>query len=263
MMYFKKIGAKMTQIKLGIVGISGKMGSKVVELAQNDPNFVIIGGISKDETDTKVAKYENYLKLAFDSDVIIDFSRPEASISAVQAANKNKKPIVIGTTGFSEKDLGDIAKAAENIAIFKASNFSLGINIIKEILQQFSKNFLENYDVEIHEIHHRNKVDAPSGTALSLAKILTNFSNTNCQNNIVLNDFSSPIRQNNSIGISFSRGGGIVGEHKISCFGDFETIEITHRAMDRKIFAHGALMAAKWILSQKSGIYDMCDMLKS
>lgn len=248
-------------VKVSIVGITGRMGVNLTEILNNNRDFEIIGGISN----TKKSAYKlftSFEEMVVNSDVIIDFSTPSVTMRILPLCVEFFKPIVIGTTGFSTSDMQKISKYAENIPIFISSNFSFGINMLNIILRKYSKFFdMDQYDIEILETHHRNKKDAPSGTALSLAAAIADSYCKKLVDFVHNNNVDEPIKDRSKIGIAFRRGGNVFGDHTVSFLGDFEVIDFSHRALDRKVFAYGAFKAMKWILDKSKGLYTMQDML--
>ena len=217
-------------INILLNGCNGNMGKAIIEHVNKMPDFNVLYGIDKDNTDL-------YNNITQKPDVIIDFSTVSATFAALNYAVENLVPIVIATTGFSQTDNQKIAEFAEAIPIFKSSNMSYAIHLFTNVASTLAKK-LKNADIEIIEKHHRMKKDAPSGTALMLA----NSINKKCS-------------------ISSIRGGGLVGEHSVLFLGENETIEITHTAYSRNIYAEGALDAARFIITKKNGLFSMEDLV--
>ena len=217
-------------INILLNGCNGNMGKAIIEHVNKMPDFNVLYGIDKDNTDL-------YNNITQKPDVIIDFSTVSATFAALNYAVENLIPIVIATTGFSQTDNQKIAEFAEAIPIFKSSNMSYAIHLFTNVASTLAKK-LKNADIEIIEKHHRMKKDAPSGTALMLA----NSINKKCS-------------------ISSIRGGGLVGEHSVLFLGENETIEITHTAYSRNIYAEGALDAARFIITKKNGLFSMEDLV--
>lgn len=217
-------------INILLNGCNGNMGKAIIEHVNKIPDFNVLYGIDKDNTDL-------YNNITQKPDVIIDFSTVSATFAALNYAVENLIPIVIATTGFSQTDNQKIAEFAEAIPIFKSSNMSYAIHLFTNVASTLAKK-LKNADIEIIEKHHRMKKDAPSGTALMLA----NSINKKCS-------------------ISSIRGGGLVGEHSVLFLGENETIEITHTAYSRNIYVEGALDAARFIITKKNGLFSMEDLV--
>lgn len=223
-------------------------------LNQND-EYNIVCGFDKEESFNGVPVYNNIEKISEKVDVIIDFSVPVATFEILKYARKNKVPIVIATTGFNKEELEKIEEYSKEIPIFRSSNMSLDINLMANIIQKVAQ-VLKDADIEIIETHHNRKIDSPSGTAILLADAI----------NKVLEDKKDYTfdrmqkrekRSKNEIGFSSIRGGNIVGEHTVAFFGENETLEITHKAYSRQVFAEGALKAAKYIVGKQCGLYNM------
>ena len=217
-------------INILLNGCNGNMGKAIIEHVNKMPDFNVLYGIDKDNTDL-------YNNITQKPDVIIDFSTVSATFAALNYAVENLIPIVIATTGFSQTDNQKIAEFAEAIPIFKSSNMSYAIHLFTNVASTLAKK-LKNADIEIIEKHHRMKKDAPSGTALMLANSI-----------------------NKKCGISSIRGGGLVGEHSVLFLGENETIEITHTAYSRNIYVEGALDAARFIITKKNGLFSMEDLV--
>lgn len=244
-------------INILLNGCNGNMGSAMIKYVNNLPDFNILYGIDKDNTDL----FNNITKKP---DVIIDFSTVSATFTALNYAIENLVPIVIATTGFSQTDNKKICEFSEAIPIFKSSNMSYCIHLFSNIAANISKK-LKNMDIEIIEKHHRLKKDAPSGTALMIAnninkksgkkyKFVFDRTSTNPLN-------TNKIRGKNEIGFSSIRGGNLVGEHSVLFLGENESIEIKHTAYSRNIYIEGALNAAKFIINKKNGLYSMDDLV--
>ena len=233
-------------------GYRGRMGKAVVNyINKYSSEFNILYKIDKDN----VSLYDDLL---VKPDVIIDFSTPCSTFVALQYAVKNLIPVVIATTGFSSMEESKIEEYSQAIPILKSSNMSYGISIFSNIASTLAEK-LENVDIEIIEKHHRNKVDAPSGTALMIADKINKKCNR--KYTYVLNRLSQARNCFNEIGFSSIRGGNLVGEHTVLYLGNNETIEITHTALSRNIYVEGALHAAKFIITKKNGLYSMEDLV--
>jgi 4-hydroxy-tetrahydrodipicolinate reductase len=192
-----------------------------------------------------------------DAEVLIEFTSPEATISHLAYG----KPHVIGTTGLSDDQRAEIKAAARNAPIVLAPNMSVGVNLLREVVRDLSAK-LEGYDIELVETHHRNKKDAPSGTALLLANAAAEGRKQNLDDTAVYGREGISPRREGEIGIHALRGGAVVGEHRLIFYSDGEEIEVIHRALSRRTFADGAIRAAKFAASAKPGLYSMSDVLK-
>ncbi len=198
------------------------------------------------------------------SDVVIDFTTAAASAELAQAcAIRGGPALVIGSTGFSDEELGQIAHAARRIAIIRAGNFSLGVNMLMGLVRQAAAALpAADYDIEVFEAHHRRKVDAPSGTALMLGEAAAQGRGVSLANvaRRTRDGLTGP-RPDGEIGFSVLRGGGIVGEHTVTFAAEDEILTLSHSARDRSLFARGAAAAAKWVAGRPPGEYDMQDVL--
>ena len=236
-------------IKVLINGINGKMGQVLQNEINNIDNMKVVAGISKNDNPENIKE-----KI----DVIIDFSTPEGSLNILEYASKKNIPVVIATTGFTKEEQDKILEYSKNIPIFQSSNMSFEINLMCDMVAKLAKQ-LTNSDIEIVETHHRNKVDAPSGTALMLA----NSINENNEYDYVYDRHSKKQkRTDKEIGISSIRGGTEVGKHTVYFFGDNESFEITHTVNSRSIFAKGAIKAAEYLVNKEKGFYNMKDLIK-
>ncbi|VFP78077.1 4-hydroxy-tetrahydrodipicolinate reductase [Buchnera aphidicola (Cinara cuneomaculata)] len=195
-------------------------------------------------------------------DTIIDFSTPLATIKLIKYCIKNKKKMIIGTTGFNSLQINKIKQASKIIPILYSPNFSIGINMIHKIIEYMSHILGNNSDIEIIESHHRNKIDAPSGTALQLGKIISKTMNWNFKKSAIFSRHGNiGIRKNHTIGFSTIREGITIGEHTVLFSNEYEKISIIHKANNRSVFAKGALQAAIWIYNKKNGLYNMSDVI--
>jgi 4-hydroxy-tetrahydrodipicolinate reductase len=195
------------------------------------------------------------------SDAVLDFSAPESSTALAELAAQARIVHVIGTTGFGDEQLARLKAAARHAVIVKSGNMSLGVTLLAALVREAAK-ALPNYDIEIVEMHHRMKVDAPSGTALLLGEAAAAGRGTNLREHEVRGrEGQTGPRADGAIGFASLRGGTVVGDHMVTLAGPYERIELGHRAEDRMIFARGALAAARWGQGQKPGLYGMTDVL--
>lgn len=195
------------------------------------------------------------------SDAVLDFTAPAASVALAEAAAQAQTVHVIGTTGYSNDDTARVQAAARSAVIIKSGNMSLGVNLLSALVREAAK-ALPNYDIEILEMHHRMKVDAPSGTALLLGEAAAKGRGMAlAQHQLRGRDGNTGARPDGVIGFASLRGGTVVGDHLVTLAGPFERIELTHRAEDRMIFARGALAAARWGQGKMPGLYSMADVL--
>ena len=246
-------------IKVLINGINGRMGQEVLKSVNNSKDFKVCCGVDKIESSSPFPIYNNINLIKEKPDVIIDFSIPEASMNILKFAKENNIPIVIATTGFSDKELSIIDEYSKSIPIFRSGNMSYEINIMADIVAKLATQ-LQDSDIEIIETHHRNKVDSPSGTALILADSINRALNNKKDYQYNRHDIRQP-RPKNEIGIHSIRGGTEVGKHTVIFLGNNESFELTHTVTSRSIFAQGALKAAKFLIKQNNGLYNMKNLI--
>jgi 4-hydroxy-tetrahydrodipicolinate reductase len=210
-----------------------------------------------------VDKGDNLNDSLQDFDVLIDFSRPEASLKAISICKNSGKAMVIGTTGFSDDELKVIKQASTQIPIVFAPNMSVGVNLTLKLLETSAKVIGKDSSIEIIETHHRYKVDSPSGTALKMGEVIANALGRDLAKCAVYGreGIDEP-RDLNTIGFSSIRGGDVVGDHTATFFMEGERVEITHKASSRMIYANGAVRAANWLHDKPSGLYSMQDVLE-
>ena len=244
-----------------INGASGKMGNELFSVIKENEEFEVVCGVDKNEDlNGEFPIYSKIEDINEKVEVIIDFSVPVATFKILKYAVKNKIPIVIATTGFNKQEIEQIEEFSKEIPIFRSSNMSLDINLMAKIVAEVAK-VLNNTDIEILETHHNRKIDAPSGTAILLANAINDVLDEKKEYNFERLQKREK-RSKNEIGFSSIRGGNIVGEHSVKFFGENEELEITHKAYSRKVFAEGALNAAKFIVNQHSGLYNMNNIVK-
>ena len=240
-------------IRLIITGSKGQMGQAIAACAARKPNFQIAGQIDQGDD----------LRSIIDrTDVVIDFSFHSATVGITALCAEHKKAIVIGTTGHSDADKARIRKVADQIPIVWASNYSTGVNTLFWLTRKAAEILGPNFDLEVVEMHHRMKKDAPSGTAATLAEILAAVRNQ--QLSKVIRHGRHGItgeRAPAEIGVHSLRGGDVVGDHTVIFAAEGERLELTHKASSRATFANGALRAAQWVVQQKPGLYNMQDVL--
>lgn len=248
-------------VKVLLNGCCGKMGQIIVKSSKGFPNIEIVAGIDKYPTSTNEFKiFNNVNEVDIDYDVLIDFSRPEALKDLLNLSIRKNKPIILCSTGYKEADLKLISEKSNIIPIFKSANMSLGINLINSLLKKIVPILYGNYDIEIIEKHHNQKVDSPSGTALLLADTIKESLSDEIKYVYGRNGISK--REENEIGIHAVRGGSIVGDHDIIFAGSGEIIELSHKALSREVFAVGALKAAEYMCDTiLPRLYNMEDVL--
>ena len=265
----------MENINIIVVGASGKMGQAIIkEILENSDLHLTKAldlesspRIGKDAGELLGIKSDIFVSsdLSLDNeeaDILIDFTRPEASVNYLDFCLKNNLGYVLGTTGFSESEKNKISQAAKKIPICFAPNMSIGVNVLISLVKMATKSLHEEFDIEIMESHHKHKVDSPSGTALRLGEEVAKASNRSLKDHGVFSrEGVHNARQNNDIGFSVVRGGDIVGDHTVLYAGEGERIELTHRASSRTTFSKGAIKAARFLKNQANGLFDMFDVL--
>ncbi len=260
-------------IKLIITGACGRMGSAVLKLAASDPAFVVthvveiathpLSGATIDVPGVPGASFlleDSLAHVVDDCDVIIDFTHSDASLLHLRLASSSGKAIVIGTTGIPLEVLAEM-KALPHAKAVISPNMSIGVNVLFTLVDRAARLIGRDYDTEIVEMHHKWKKDAPSGTAVKLRDIIKAAGPDRQWTEVTGRSGMIGERKNDEIAILAVRAGDIVGEHTVLFAGAGERLEITHRAYSRENFAHGALAAAKWLVRQGNGIYDMKDVL--
>jgi 4-hydroxy-tetrahydrodipicolinate reductase len=249
-------------IRIGIAGIDGRMGREIVAAAADVDDLVVIGGLDKPNSARLLYSPEAIRPVDFFDllDVLIDFSTPAAVPGYAAASAAIALPYVCGVTGLNAAQLGALHRAAEKTQVFYARNMSVGIAAILAFLPDLARR-LGSYDAEIVELHHRRKVDAPSGTALALAEAITAGRGRELDQPQVHGRSGRAPRTEREIGMHAVRGGANAGEHTVLFAGDGEEIRIEHRALSRAAFADGAIRAARFIVRQEDGFYQMADLL--
>jgi 4-hydroxy-tetrahydrodipicolinate reductase len=249
-------------IKMILSGVNGAMGHVLQDVIGAAPDCQIVAGFDlKDNGDTSFPVYTTYDQCQEDADVIIDFSHFSAFDGIFGFAKKRKIPIVIATTSLTEENQKTIEAGAKDFPVFKTANMSLGINVIAQALRQIAGTLEEGFDIEIIEKHHNKKVDAPSGTAILLADAVNDGLNAKKRYTYGRHGRDCK-RTEDELGIHAIRGGTIAGEHTVLFAGNDELIEIKHTALSKKVFANGAVTAARFLVAQKPGLYSMDDVIK-
>jgi 4-hydroxy-tetrahydrodipicolinate reductase len=255
----------MKVIKITITGAMGRMGKALIKRLSKKKKLKLFSltDLKSGKTINGIKTQKNNLEAFKKTDVIIDFSRPKASLEILNYAKKLKKKVVIGTTGFTTKQNNLIKNYSKKIAIFKSGNMSLGINLLEYIVNILSKKMPNDYDVGINDDHHRKKIDYPSGTALMLANAVSKGKNKNPESikgKIFLNKKGN--LQKNKINFFITRKGNTIGKHSVIFSNKIENIELKHTASSRELFADGALNAAIWISKKNKGLFNMQDIFK-
>ena len=239
--------------KIAITGSNGRMGRALIRAVKINPDVSQGPMLNRGDDINLVLK---------DFDVLIDFTRPEATLNALSICQNAGKAMVIGTTGFSDEALKIIDQASSDIPIVFAPNMSVGVNLTLKLLETTAKVIGTDSNIEIVEAHHRHKVDAPSGTALKMGEVIANALGRNLSECAVYGrEGTEQPRDKQTIGFSSIRGGDVVGEHSVTFFMEGERVEITHKASSRMTYANGAIKACQWLTNQANGLYSMQDVL--
>lgn len=262
----------MQKTKIVVCGAAGKMGSSIIRLSGADSELETIGALESkghpsvgkaviSSEKNQIIIMENLSDIINECNVIIDFTNPSSTLEHVEVASKHKKAIVIGTTGLKQDEIEKIKAASKNIPVIFSPNMSIGVNLLFKLVGEVAR-AIPDYDVEIVELHHNQKKDAPSGTAVKLSQIAASELKRNIDKVGVYGRHGViGARKHEEIGVLSVRAGDIVGEHTVYFAGLGERVELTHKAHSRDTFASGALYAAKWLVKQKPGLYDMQDVL--
>ena len=255
----------MKKINLAISGCLGRMGQQLIKSSKNNKNFKLTTLTENRAISKKISgiKLDINTEQAFKkTDVIIDFTVPNCTLDILKIASKLKKRVVIGTTGFNQKEEALIKKYSKTIPILKAGNMSLGVNLLMYLTEIVSKSLNDEYLSKVFEVHHKHKKDYPSGTALMLGKGIADGKNKNFYNLMgkkFLNKKYFPYGK--KINFNSIRKGEIIGEHEVTFSSGKEIIKLNHEAFDRALYSDGALTAAKWLINKKPGLYSMRDLL--
>ena len=261
-------------MKLAIAGASGRMGRMLIEAALAQPDATITAALDRADSPTAGRDCAEFLGRSTgvpvvsdlsslrEADVLIDFTRPEATLAHVRACAAAGVNMVIGTTGFDDAGKQAISAAAKKIAIVFAPNMGVGVNAMLKLLDQAARILNEGYDVEIIETHHKHKVDAPSGTALKMGEVIAAARGDKLDDVAVYaREGDVGERKAGAIGFSSIRGGDVIGDHTVLFAGVGERIEITHKASNRMTYALGSMRAARFLTGRRTGLYDMFDVL--
>jgi len=263
-------------IKVIVMGAAGRMGGQLVTLLKESAALTLVGAVEgkghgsvgEDAGELAgcgqigVSVCDDLGAVIERGEVIIDFTTPEATLGNLRVATQHRKAMVIGTTGFSSSELAELRSLARSIPCVFSPNMSVGVNVILKVIAEMARTFGDDYDIEVIEAHHRLKKDAPSGTALKMAEVLAKAVNRDLnQVGVYARKGLVGERKRGEIGIQAIRAGDIVGDHTILFGGMGERVEVTHRVQSRDTFARGALRAARWLVKQPAGLYDMSDVL--
>jgi len=255
----------MKKINLSISGCMGRMGQQLIKSSKRNKNFKLISLTENRIVNKKISGINpttNSIEAFKQTNVVIDFTVPKCTIEILKIASKLKKRVVIGTTGFSKKDEILIKKFARKIPILKAGNMSLGVNLLMYLTEIASRSLGKNFLSKIYEVHHKHKIDYPSGTALMLGKGVADGKNKNLNNLMgkkYLNKKSFPYSK--KINFNSIRKGEVIGEHEVKFSSGKEIVTLNHESFDRALYSEGALAAAAWLMSKKAGLYSMRDLL--
>ncbi len=255
----------MKKINLSISGCMGRMGQQLIKSSKKNRSFKLVSLTENRLINKKIAgikPLKNSIEAFKRSNVIIDFTVPKCTLEVLKIASKLKKRVVIGTTGFSKKEEKLIKKFSRKIPILKAGNMSLGVNLLMYLTEIVSKSLGNNFLSKVYEVHHKHKIDYPSGTALMLGKGIANGKNKNFYNLIgrkYLNKKSFPYAK--KINFNSIRKGEVIGEHEVRFSSGKEIIKLNHESFDRALYSEGALTAATWLMAKKAGLYSMRDLL--
>ncbi len=267
----------MTDMKLVVVGAAGRMGRSLIQAIAAVEGAVLHAAIERPGSEHIGADASELAGMAAsgvligddplvafkDADGVLDFTAPAASVEFSELAAQARIVHVIGTTGCTDEDEQRFDAAARHARIVKSGNYSLGVNLLAVLVEQAARALAaSDYDIEVLEMHHKHKVDAPSGTALLLGEAAARGRGIDLEAHATkVRDGITGAREEGTIGFATLRGGSVVGEHSVLLSGDGETVEIAHRALDRQVFSKGAVKAALWAFDQKPGRYDMLDVL--
>tara|TARA_X000001036_G_scaffold292803_1_gene272082 strand:- start:404 stop:1180 length:777 start_codon:yes stop_codon:yes gene_type:complete len=255
----------MKKINLAITGCMGRMGNQLIKSSISSKNFKLVALTESKKIDYKISGLRpefNTARAFKKANVIIDFTLPKCTLEVLKIAVKQKKRVIIGTTGFTKKQEKQIKIYSRKIPILKAGNMSLGVNLLMYLTEIASKSLGNNFLSKVYEVHHKHKKDYPSGTALMLGKGIAIGKNKNFYNLIgkrYLNKKNFPYSK--KINFNSMRKGEVIGEHKVMFSSGKEIVTLNHESFDRALYSEGALAAAKWILKKKPGLYSMRDLL--
>ena len=255
----------MKKINLAITGCMGRMGQQLIKSTRKNKKFKLVSLTENKIINKKIAGIKpnlNNIEAFKITNVIIDFTVPKCTLDVLKIASKLKKKIVIGTTGFTAREEDLIKKFSKKIPILKAGNMSLGVNLLMYLTEIASKSLSDNFLSKVYEVHHKHKKDYPSGTALMLGKGIAVGKNKNLYSLMgkkYLNKKSIPY--SNKINFNSIRKGEVIGEHEVSFSSGKEIIKLNHESFDRALYSEGALIAARWLMTKKPGLYSMRDLL--
>ncbi len=262
--------------RIAVTGAAGRMGKALIEsigaaegvvlgAAIERPDSSLVGADSGELAGlgkNGITVVGSLMSVVDDFDVLIDFTAPQATLANIEVCDVNGKAMVIGTTGFDEAQKQEFNQSIQRIPVCFASNYSTGVNVTFKLLEMAARVLGDSSDIEIVEAHHRHKVDAPSGTAISMGEVVAKTLGRDLNKVAVYGrEGQEGPRKQETIGFATVRGGDVVGDHTVSFFADGERVEITHKASSRQAFSRGAVRAAAWVAAQPAGLYDMQDVL--
>lgn len=263
-------------MKIGVTGVSGRMGRAIASLVIQDAVAELAAGLVRKDggyegqdlgellgfEKSDVVATANVDEFLQSCDAVIDFSSPSLSLEIAAKCAAAKKVMICGTTGFADEEKQRLASFGQQTVVVWSSNMSLGVNLLMNLAEKTAQILRDDFDVEIVEMHHNNKVDAPSGTALSLGAAVAHGRNVSLKENGVMARFGKDAkRKKGEIGFATLRGGDVIGDHTVIFAGDGERVELSHKASNRDIFAKGAIRAAIWGSAKQPGFYSMRDVL--
>jgi 4-hydroxy-tetrahydrodipicolinate reductase len=272
----RNTGGKATALKVGIIGCAGRMGQMLVRTVAANDRCLVVGGSEQPRSAAVgrdlglvagidalgVSVIADPADLFTQADAVLEFTSPAATIQHVELAAKKKKIHIIGTTGFEPPQLAALSRAGKQTAIVVAPNMSVGLNLLLRMVEQMGRALDPDWDIEILEMHHRHKVDAPSGTALALGRAAAAGRGTDLEHVAKrVRDGITGARKRGDIGFAVLRGGDVVSDHRVIFASEGERVELTHIATSREIYARGALRAALWAQGRPPGLYSMADVL--
>ena len=255
----------MKKINLAITGCMGRMGKQIIKSCKKNKHFKLVALTENKLINKKISGIKpnlNNIKTFKDANIIIDFTIPRCTLDVLKIAARLKKKVIIGTTGFTKKQENLIKKFSRKIPILKAGNMSLGVNLLMYLTEIASKSLSDDFQSKIYEVHHKHKIDYPSGTALMLGEGIADGKNKKfykLKGKKYLNKRSFPY--SSKINFNSIRKGAIIGEHEVSFSSGKEIVRLNHESFDRALYSEGALTAAKWLINKKPGLYSMRDLL--
>jgi 4-hydroxy-tetrahydrodipicolinate reductase len=255
----------MKRINLTVTGCLGRMGQQIIKSSKKNKNFKLVSLTENKTINKKIEGIKlnlNNIEAFKNTNVIIDFTVPKCTLDVLEIASKLKKKVVIGTTGFTKREENLIKNFSKEIPILKAGNMSLGVNLLMYLTEIASRSLGNNFLSKVNEVHHKHKIDYPSGTALMLGKGIANGKDKNFYNLIGKKYLNKKIfPYSNKINFNSIRRGEVIGEHEVRFSSGKEIIRLNHESFDRALYSEGALTAAKWLMNKKPGLYSMRDLL--